>query len=61
LLFDVLKRILRDREFNSNDEIEKVIASVWDDPTLDDVQSVFGNRMSPLAWVIKNGRERILE
>jgi hypothetical protein len=44
-----LKEILKDREFNSSDEIEEAIADAWNDLTFDDVQSVFQNWMSRLA------------
>jgi hypothetical protein len=37
----MLKQVLRDREFSSSDEIEDAIAQIWNDLTLDDVQSVF--------------------
>jgi hypothetical protein len=40
--------------FNSNDEIDEAIASVWPHLSFDPVQSVFHNWMSHLAWVIKN-------
>jgi hypothetical protein len=52
-LFGVLKEILKNREFNSIDEIEEVTASVWNGVTFDDVQSVFLNGMSHPAWAIK--------
>jgi hypothetical protein len=37
----MLKGILRDREFNSNDDIEEVIALLWNGLTFDDVGSTF--------------------
>jgi hypothetical protein len=39
---------LKDREFNSSDEIEEAIAKVWDEFTFDEVESVFHNWMSRL-------------
>jgi hypothetical protein len=48
---------LKDREFNSSDEIEEAIAKVWDELTFDEVQSAFHNWLSRLAWVIANERE----
>jgi hypothetical protein len=36
----MLKGILRDRDFNLNDEIEEAIASVWNDLTFDDLHGV---------------------
>jgi hypothetical protein len=35
--FEMLKGVLRDREFNSSDETEKVVTKVWEEPTLDEV------------------------
>jgi hypothetical protein len=55
------KGVLRDREFNSSDEIEGVITKVWDELTFDEVQIVFHNWMSGLAWVIENGGKYIVE
>jgi hypothetical protein len=52
---------LKDRKFNASDEIEKAIAEVWDTVTFDEVQSAFHNWVSPLAWVIENGGEYIIE
>jgi hypothetical protein len=42
-LFGVLKGLLTDRESNSNDEIQELIASVWNELPFDDVQSTFRN------------------
>jgi hypothetical protein len=53
----MLKGILGDQEFNSSDEIVEAIARIWDDPTFDNVQRVFQNRMSRLASVIENRGE----
>jgi hypothetical protein len=50
----MLKQILRDREFSLSDEIEDAIAQVWNDLTLEDVQSVFRNWIRPLGWVAEN-------
>jgi hypothetical protein len=44
-----------------SDEIEEAITKVWDKPTFDDMQSVFYNWTSRLAWVIENGGEYIIE
>jgi hypothetical protein len=60
-LFEMLKGILKDREFVSSEEIEVAIADVWNGLTSDDVQSVFRNWMSRLTWVIENGGEYIPE
>jgi hypothetical protein len=50
---------LKDREFNSSDEIEKAMTKAWDELTFDEVQNAFHNRMSRFAWVIENGGECI--
>jgi histone-lysine N-methyltransferase SETMAR len=60
-LFGMLKRILKDREFVSSDEIEVAIADVWNGLTSHDVQSVFRNWTSRLTWVIENGGDYIPE
>jgi hypothetical protein len=52
---------LKDREFNSSDEIEEGITKIWEELTFDEVQNIFSNWMSRLAWVIENGREHIIE
>jgi hypothetical protein len=56
-LFGMLKGILKDHEFNSSDEIEEAITTVWDILTVDNVHSVLQNWMSRLAWAIENGGE----
>jgi hypothetical protein len=57
----MLKGVLKDRESNSSDEIEGAITKVWHEPTFDEVQSVFQNWMSSLAWVIENWGWYIIE
>jgi hypothetical protein len=57
----MLKGILKDREFNSSNEIEEATTKVWDDLTFDEVQSVFHNWMSRLAWVIGDKGEHIIK
>jgi hypothetical protein len=57
----MLKEVLKDREFNSNDETEEVIMKIWDKLTFDEMQSVIHNWLSRLAWVIENGGEYIIE
>jgi hypothetical protein len=59
--FDTLKGILKDRELNSNDEIEEAIASGWNDLAFDDFQCVFHTWMNRLGWVIKNGGSYTLQ
>jgi hypothetical protein len=57
----MLKRILKDREFHSHDEIEEAITMAWNDIIFDEVQSVFHTWMNRLRWVIENGGEYITE
>jgi hypothetical protein len=54
----MLKRVLRDHQFDSSNEIEEAIriTKVWDEFFFDEVQTVFHNWMSRLAWVIEDGR-----
>jgi hypothetical protein len=52
---------LKDREFNRSNEIEDTISKVWDQATFSEVQSVFHNWMSHLAWVINKWGEYIIE
>jgi hypothetical protein len=58
----ILKEVLKDREFNSSDEIEEAITitNVWNELTFNEWQSVFNNWVSRLAWVIKNEKEYII-
>jgi hypothetical protein len=39
----MLKGILKDREFHSDDEIKEAITLAWNVLTFDEVQSVFHN------------------
>jgi hypothetical protein len=39
----MLKGVLKDREFDSSNEIEEVVTKVWDEFTFDEVQSLFRN------------------
>jgi hypothetical protein len=57
----MLKGVLKDREFNSGDEIDGAITKVWDELAFDEVQSVFYNWISHLAGVIENISEYIIE
>jgi hypothetical protein len=59
--FGMLKGVLKDCEFNSNDEIEEAITRVWDELTFDEGQNVFHNWMSHLAWVIENEGEYLIK
>jgi hypothetical protein len=57
LLFETLKQILRNRKFSSSDELEDVIAQVWNAFTFNDVQTVFRDWIRRLAWVAENDGE----
>jgi hypothetical protein len=57
----MLKRVLKDREFNSSGEIKEAITNIWAELTFDQVQSVFYNWMSHLAWIVENGGEHMIE
>jgi IS4 transposase len=60
-LFGMLERILNDREFHSNDEIEEAITMAWNDLTFDEVQSIFHNWMNRLRWAIESRGEYMTE
>jgi hypothetical protein len=57
----MLKEVLKDRESNSSDETEEAIPKTRDEFTFGEMQGVFHNWMSRLAWVIKNEGEHIIE
>jgi hypothetical protein len=57
----MLKGVLKGRKFNSSDEIEEGITKVWDELTFDEVESVFHNWMSGLAWILENGKNILLD
>jgi hypothetical protein len=57
----MLKRVLKDREFNSSDEIEEAILKIGGGPTFDEVQSLFHNRMIHLVSVLENGESVLLK
>jgi hypothetical protein len=57
----MLKGALKDHEYNSSDEIEEAVVKVWDGLTFDEMQTVFYNWMSRLAWVDEIGGEYIIE
>jgi hypothetical protein len=51
--FDLLNGIVADREFNSSNEVEMVIAGICNGLTFDDMQSIPRTRMNPLTWVVE--------
>jgi hypothetical protein len=57
----MLQTILKDREFNSNNDITKAIVSARNDSTFTDLQNAFRNWTSHLARVMKNREECPLE
>jgi hypothetical protein len=57
----MFKEVSKDHELNSGNEIEEVITKVWDELTFDEVQTVFHDWMSRLAWVVENGGRYIIE
>jgi hypothetical protein len=57
----MLKGVLKDRGFNSSDEIEETITKIWDDLIFDEIQSVIGNWMSPPAQVFENEESLFLK
>jgi hypothetical protein len=57
----MLKGILKGGECNSSDELEEVFTKVWDEVTVGEVQSIFHNQVSRLAWVIEKRGEYIIE
>jgi hypothetical protein len=60
-LFGMLKRILRDRELSSSDEIEDAIAQESNTLTFHDAQSVFRDWTRRIAWVTENDGDYISE
>jgi histone-lysine N-methyltransferase SETMAR len=60
-LFGLLKRIFKDREFSSSEQVEEAITPVWNDLSFEDVPSVFQNWVSRLACVIETGEEYLYE
>jgi hypothetical protein len=59
--FGVLKKLVTDREFVSNDQITHAMTGVWDNLTFNFIQSVFQNWTSRVVWVIEAGGAYILE
>jgi hypothetical protein len=59
--FGMLKEILKDREFNLNNEMKEAIASARNGFPFDEVHGLFCNWMSGLALIIRNGREYLRE
>jgi hypothetical protein len=58
-----VEEILKDHQFNSSNEIEEAITikKVWNEFFFDEMQTVFDNWMSRLAWVIEDGESILLD
>jgi hypothetical protein len=56
----MLKGALKDREFNSIDEIKEAVTKVWDELCFDPVQSAFHNWINCPAWMTANGESILL-
>jgi histone-lysine N-methyltransferase SETMAR len=56
-LFELLKQKIKDRMFQTVEEIKIAIHRVWDELTLDNLQSVFFNWIERLKWVSEHGGE----
>jgi hypothetical protein len=55
----MFKRILKDRELNSSDDIDVTVTEMWNDLPFNDVQSAFRNWMNRLTLVIGNWENHI--
>jgi hypothetical protein len=60
-LFDLLKGILKDRDFELSEQTEEVITQMWDGITFEGVRNVFQNWMSQLVCVIETAGNYIHE
>jgi histone-lysine N-methyltransferase SETMAR len=56
-LFGTLKHQMKDRDFQSQQEILQAITKRWDDLTFAEVQSVFWECTERLTWVAGNNGE----
>jgi hypothetical protein len=56
-LFGTIKHNMKDREFQSQQEILSAVAKLWNDLTFADVQRVFQEWMERLTWVVGNNGE----
>jgi hypothetical protein len=53
----MLKHQMKDRDFQSQQEILQAIAKSWDDLTFAEVQNVFWEWIERLTWVAGNNGE----
>jgi hypothetical protein len=55
--FGMLKHKIKDRVFRTAEQIIAAFHRVWDELTLDDLQSVFFNRIEQFEWAREYGGE----
>jgi hypothetical protein len=56
-LFGILKQKMKERVFQSEEQILAAITESWNELTFEDIQRVFHNWMERLIWVIANSGE----
>jgi transposase len=56
-LFEILKQKMKERVFQSEEQILAAITESWNELTFEDIQRVFRNWMERLMWVIANSGE----
>jgi transposase len=56
-VFGILKQKMKERIFQSKEQILAGITESWNGLTFEDIQRVFHNRMERLIWVIANSGE----
>jgi hypothetical protein len=56
-LFGILKQKMKERVFQSEEQILTAITESWNELTFEDTQRVFHNWMERLIWVIANTGE----
>jgi hypothetical protein len=57
LLHGFLKEKLKEQELSTSDEIIEAITTIWNDATLEELQSVFSEWIQRIAWVIEHEGE----
>jgi histone-lysine N-methyltransferase SETMAR len=56
-LFGILKQKMKERVFQSEEQILTAITESWNEPTFEDIQRIFHNWVERLIWVIANSGE----
>jgi transposase len=56
-LFEILKQKMKERVFQSEEQILAAITESWNELIFEDIQRVFHNWMERLIWVIANSSE----